>query len=268
MRIDEAVDIVKEQTGREAAICSLTGSRNHRLETEDSDYDFKAFVIPTMDDMYSRNEYFKGIKGEGYEIEVHDLRKLPDLLWKSNPSFLEAIFAAERYMCPEMEGLFYANRERISGMNIPYLYNSTTGMFHNKMKYLEKGTANTQHLIEMHGYDTKQAMHAHRMLCVIRWFIDHGSFEKALIYYDPVTGSFRREFFLDIRNGKYTLDEMRNMLEKLFAETEEHYRDRCLGSPADKEMDSAIRTGTKEFILRHTEMMGRRTGLKMHNGQM
>ena len=251
MNADEAVGMIEDVTGRTVAVCSLAGSRNHCLNTEGSDYDYRAFVIPTMDDMYERKEYFKEIKGTGYEMSVHDLRRLPDLLWKSNPSFLEIIFAPERYMHPCMEDLLYGNRERIAGMNIPYLYNSTTGMFRDKMKHLEKGTVSTQHLVEKHGYDTKQAMHAHRMLCLLRWFIDEGCFEKALRYDDTETGKTRRKFFLDIKNGKYGLSEMRGKLERLLADTEERYRDRCLGADADKEMNERVRAVIKEFILGH-----------------
>lgn len=121
MRISEAVETVEKQTRRNVAICSLVGSRNYGLHTEGSDHDLIAFVIPVLEDMYGRDEYFKEIKGDGYEIRVHDLRKLPDLLCKSNPSYMEIIFSRNNFMDGDMYLLLYENRERIAGMNLPYL---------------------------------------------------------------------------------------------------------------------------------------------------
>jgi predicted nucleotidyltransferase len=252
METCEATELAGKRAGREVAICSLVGSRCHNLHTETSDHDYIAFVMPSLEDMYERDEYYGEVKGNGFEIRIHDLRKLPDLLWKSNPSYLELIFSRDMYMCGTMRGLLYTNRERIAKMNLPYLYNSSIGQFHYRVKYLEKGTGNTQHLVKMFGYDTKQAAHAYRMLCMLQWFADGGNFEDALIYGDGA-GERRREHLLNIKKGRMTLSEMKEALEHKFTETEERYRNRYLNSEADRDMQEAIRTGVKEFILKRVE---------------
>ncbi|MCL2786139.1 MAG: nucleotidyltransferase domain-containing protein [Methanomassiliicoccaceae archaeon] len=253
MKVSEAAEIAEKQTRRNVAICSLVGSRNYNLHTESSDHDFIVFAMPTLDDMYERNEYLKEIKGDGYEIRVHDLRKLPDLLCKSNPSYVEIIFSRNNIMNGDMYSLLYDNRERIAGMNLPYIYASSVGMFLNRMKYLEKGTGNTQHLVDMHGYDTKQAMQAYRILSVLRWFADHRSFEKAIRYDDNGEGKEKRELLMDIRNGKFPLTEMRRMLDDYLRDTEDRYKKRYLDTAPDKEMMAAIRDGVKGFILSETK---------------
>ena len=58
-------------------------------------------------------------------------------------------------------------------MNLKYLYDACIGMHYNKMKYLEKGTEGTKHLVEKYGYDTKQAVHAWRILDFLRAFADN-----------------------------------------------------------------------------------------------
>jgi len=126
-------------------------------------------------------------------------------------------------------------------------------MFLNKMKYLERGTGTTQYLVERYGYDTKQAMHAYRILSTLQWFMDRGSFEKAIRYDDNAAGKERRELLLEIRNGKFTIGEMKEMLEKHLKVTEEKYRERYLKTESDREMTEKIRTGVKEFILNETK---------------
>ena len=256
MKVSEAVSMAEEQTGRSVAICSLTGSRNYSLSTDGSDHDIKAFVIPSLDDMYERSEYFKEIKGDGYEIRIHDLRRLPDLLWKSNPTYLEIIFSKEMYILDPLRDLLYRNRDRIAGMNLPYLYNSSIGLYRHEVKYIEKGTIGTQHLVERYGYDTKKAMHAYRSLYILQWFMDSGDLEKAIRYDDPVIGKGRREFFLNIKNGRSALDEVRKELEQLLNETEERCRDWYLKAETDREMEVKIRTEIKKFILDQPEIRG------------
>ncbi|MCL1984648.1 MAG: nucleotidyltransferase domain-containing protein [Methanomassiliicoccaceae archaeon] len=250
MRIDEAVEMVREQTGKAVAVCSLTGSRNQNLNSESSDHDMIAFVVPTLDDMYGRSEYFKEIKGKGFEINVHDLRKLPDLLWRSNPSALELLFSEERHMSGGLDTLLYGNRERIAGMNLPYLYNSSVGTCRHKMKSLEKGTISTQHLVQMYGYDTKQGMHALRMLHLLEWYADDGRFETAIRFDGTDKGKERREFLLSVRNGKFTLNEMKDAIENKIKDVEERYKERYMNAEPDREMIETIRTKVKEFVLR------------------
>jgi len=253
MKVSEAVETIEKQTRRNVAVCSLVGSRNYGLNTEGSDYDFIAFIVPTLEDMYGRDEYFKEIKGGGYEIRVHDLRKLPDLLCKSNPSYLELIFSRNNFMNGDMYTMLYEKRERIAKMNLPYLYSASVGIFLNKMKYLERGTGNTQDLVEKYGYDTKQAMHAYRILSVLQWFSDGGNFENAIRYGDTAAGKERRDLLLGIRNGKFTLNEMKDVLEERLKDTKERYKEKYLSAEADREMADAIRDGVKAFVISETK---------------
>ena len=249
MRASEAAEIIEERTGKEVAVCSLVGSRNYNLQTDGSDHDFTAFVVPTAEDMYERSEYFKEMKGDGWEINVYDLRRIPELLRRSNPAALEYAFSEDRVMCREMEDLLYGNRERIAGMNLPYLFNSAVGASIHKMNTLEKGTVSTQHLVEKYGYDTKQGTHAMRLLYMLQWYAEDGVFETALRYGGTATGRERREFLLSIRSGRFTLEEMKETIRSKKEEIEERFKQRYLDAEADTEMMDVVRTEVKNFIL-------------------
>ena len=75
-------------------------------------------------------------------------------------------------------------KDSIARMNLSYLYKACIGMHQNKMKLLEKGTSGTQHLVEKYGWDTKQGMHAYRVLDFLERFLETGfeDFKQAIKY--------------------------------------------------------------------------------------
>lgn len=74
---------------------SLVGSVNYNLHTETSDMDYKVFVIPSFDDLYFSRVYSESISTEEEDLEIHDIRKLDKMLYKSNVNFLEILFSEE-----------------------------------------------------------------------------------------------------------------------------------------------------------------------------
>jgi len=209
MNVHEANSLADIECDRDIDMIALTGSRNYNIHTELSDYDWIGFVTPTKDEMYHHKYYFKEFKGEfsrytgykdstapnDYSIRIHDLRKLPELLYKSNPSYLEILFSRDSWCRTELDVLFKMNDE-IARMNLPYMYNATIGIIHSKMSKLDKGTVSTQHLVDKFGYDTKQAMHAIRLTNVLYRFADNG-FER---YGECIKHEeYMRSFLLEIR---------------------------------------------------------------------
>ena len=96
--------------------------------------------------------------------DVHDIRKLALLLWKANINFIEVLFSEESRILAFNERMEHilGERERLARMNLPYLWNACQGMYFNKFRQLEKGTEETQHLVERYGYSTKEALHCYR----------------------------------------------------------------------------------------------------------
>lgn len=75
----------------------LYGSQNYGLQTETSDVDTKALIMPSMDEICSCQKYVKEIKipthDEEYEhCEIMDVRHFIDSLKKQNINFCEVLF--------------------------------------------------------------------------------------------------------------------------------------------------------------------------------
>ena len=74
---------------------ALVGSHNYSLNTPESDKDYKLFVLPTFDDLYSREDYTANINSEEEDIVVYDIRKLSSLFFKANVNYIEVLYSKE-----------------------------------------------------------------------------------------------------------------------------------------------------------------------------
>ena len=211
---------------RGVVLKALVGSHNYNLANEESDRDYKVFVSPTFEELYKGERYSKSIIGETEDNDIHDIRKLTDLLFKANINFLE-VLASNEIIIPEgneeIEQILSMKKE-IFKMNLPYLYDSCRGMHYNKMKLLEKGTSGTQHLVDKYQYDTKQALHAYRVMDFIYkyWLSGFDDFDGALRYEGEDL-----ETMLIIRHGGLTLEQYKEFVNKYFEQVftplREHY---------------------------------------------
>jgi len=208
-----------ESLAREPVYWCLVGSHNYNLNTEDSDTDYKVFVAPTFKDLYDGSQYSKSHTGVDLDYSVHDIRKLPRLLWKSNLNFIEALFSEELKIChigsentvEMIMGNILNRRDSLARMNLPYLWNACIGMYFNKFKLLEKGTEGTQCLVERYGYDTKQAQHCYRCLDFLERYCarDFMHFKSAITYEDGPD----RDLMMEIRQGSFPLKDFEMLVE-------------------------------------------------------
>ena len=201
---------------RKMVFKALVGSHNYNLNTAESDKDYKVFVLPTFEDLYNQKMYANQTVGETEDIHIHDIRKFPSLLYKANINFLEVLFSNEITISSDLSrtqetliNLIFNRKNDIAVMNLPHLFNSCGGMHLNKMKMLYKGTEGTQHLVDAFGYDTKQALHAYRVLNFICKFAesDFKDFEGAMTYSDE-----ERKFMLDIKGGFFNAQTYENFV--------------------------------------------------------
>lgn len=206
---------------RRPVVKCLVGSHNYNLAEEGSDRDYKVFVLPTFDDLYRGNTYSKSIIGDAEDWDVHDVRKVVHLWWKANLNFIEVLYSTDVQFlsdAPELKRI-WDMRDRIVRMNLPYLYKACEGMYYNKMKYLEKGTEGTQHLVERYGWDTKQGMHAYRILDFVMRFAqtDFDDFQRAMTYVNVA-----RQFPLAIKHGAYDLTSFRDLVDEKYEQFKEY----------------------------------------------
>lgn len=232
---------------RKIAIHALVGSRNYNVQSKDSDSDYKYFVFPTLNDLYDGKYFTYSKTSETKDFTIHDIRKLPVFLYKSNINFLEVLFSNELYMTDYLwENLFPISND-IAKMNIPYLFNSCMGTYTNEIKNIKKGTEKTKILVEQYGYDLKCACHAYRVLNFLERFksTEFKDFGKALWYID---GETDRRIIMNIKAGKYTFSEVSEVLQDKYIELNK-YIDSYYAIPVDKPMESRLKSIVKNAVI-------------------
>lgn len=230
---------------------ALVGSHNYNLNTESSDKDYKAFVAPTFDDLYSGNKHSNQIITETEDYSVHDIRKLPELLFKANINFMEVLASDKIYLgnvhMAELEGL----KDHIFRMNLPQFYKACHGMFRQKMGLLRKGTEGTQHLVDEFGYDTKQALHAYRSIRVPVDFEATGfnDFHSAIRY-----SGEEQKFMMSIRNGFFELEVFENFIEHYYESTFLKLDGKYISQPVDMNLKDELESIVKEAVEKHVHI--------------
>jgi uncharacterized protein len=231
--------------GRKIVLSSLVGSWASNLNTVTSDKDWKYFVAPTFDDLYTEKMFSTAKVSETLDYDVHDIRQLTNLLWKANLNFIVVLFGYKVSCVPELDWIF-SEAEELATINLPYFYNSAMGMHYEKMKAVRelKATGNTQVLVDKFGYDTKQACHAMRCLYVLERFTITQDMRKALWFEE---GGYRNDL-IDIKSGKFSLENFEDMVKVWIYDNASNVKEfyhNCLPNETLKEKaESRI----KEFI--------------------
>lgn len=210
----------EEFGGRTFALKALTGSHNYLLNGENSDRDYKYFVFPTFDDLYHSKYFSTSFNSPELDYTVHDVRKLPELFFKSNLNFLEVLFSSDVECCPSLSFLFH-KRNAIAKMNLPALYNACIGMHKQKRYGMTKGESpQAVESISRFGYDVKQVMHSYRVLDFLHRFAGNGfaDFGKALRYKNG-DGDYLRQ----LKTGYLSKYEAEMMLDNALALLEDSY---------------------------------------------
>lgn len=242
-----------DHEGRKEVFRALVGSHNYNLNTSESDRDYKVFVLPTFDDLYSDIKYSKSHIGKDEDLDVHDIRKLSTLLYKANVNFLELLFTEELILgtgthkiTQDLVSEIYKMRDNIARMNLQNLYSTCIGTFNQRMKSLNKGTEGTQHLVDKYGYNTKEAMHAIRTLNFIKRYADNNftDFKSALWYKndDPIRG-----LLLGIKNGTISKERFEKYAQSTLEATMNIY------GPIYKEKN--FDEVTNEYLIRIIKLM-------------
>lgn len=234
---------------RNVVLKALVGSHNYNLNTEESDMDYKVYVTPTFEELYNNKRFQKSIvkHTDGNDYDIHDIRKLPELLFKSNLNYLETFFSKDIFLgSKEMQDL-YDLRNDIFNINLPTLFKSCGGTFLQKMKLLPKGTEGTQHLVDMFGYDTKQAQHAYRNLnfCVRYAETDFKDVERALRY----TGE-DLEFMMTIKGGEFLQDNFERFVYFYHDSRFVHLKEKYLAQPVNYELKEHIDNQIMKLVKR------------------
>lgn len=241
--------------GREAVLAARVGSWNYRLNDECSDEDFKFFVLPILDDLYANKMYHTSIVGAKIDYSAHDVRKIRDLLFKANIAYLE-VFESDQleydaFEHPEMHAIVGMKKD-IYKMNLPYLYTACMGQHFGKIDRLNKATEGTEHLLQLYGYNTKEALHAYRNVDFLVRFAETGfrDFRKALKY---ASGEYSE--MIGIKHGRLTRQEFLEKSAKRKSEAERYqslYYDQPILHEVKEKIDSLIKQLVNRSVVKNT----------------
>ena len=207
--LEQRSDVMTE---RKEIFRALVGSHNYNLNNRDSDKDYKVFMMPTFNDLYSGKQYSSDIIREDADYNYHDIRKLPDLLFKANINFIEVLFSQEYSFAGSKEKQFFdtlfEKREELAAMNLPYLYNACIGMALNKMKMIHK-FSDSNEKYKQFGYNIKEVTHAFRVLNFLVRYSRTNNFADSL-YCRPESDSYY--FLMKLKEGKFSEEEAKSLV--------------------------------------------------------
>ncbi|UCZ55360.1 nucleotidyltransferase domain-containing protein [Bacillus shivajii] len=236
--------------GRRVVFQFTAGSHNRNLNDQDSDVDYKYFVLPTKEDLYSSKVFKKFEANDHEDVDVQDVRRLEKLFYQSNMSYLDLLFSIniKTFGFSEAKQLI-ALRDSISRMNLPNLYSSSIGMFTQNMKTLHKPTSEkTKALIETNGYHTKKAMLAYHFISFLVKFHEQQFHNYGrCIWYEGE----EREFMLAIKRGDVSFNEFVKLAtrkEKQAKSLETDYKTNAINNKTLEQLKNLLR----RLVFHHT----------------
>jgi len=190
------------------------------------------FYIGLGQDISSQTkEVMKEIDGIMWDCVYYELQKFVKLLLKGNPNILSLLWIKpEHYLLISKFGKMLLENKR-SFLGKEALYTSFMGyaneqlkrMTHFKIKgYMGK---KRKYLVDKYGYDTKNAAHLIRLLITGTEILNTGI---PKIFRDRDTS-----MLLDIKTGKWSLEEVKDFAEKLFRNAKKAYAKSTLPDESD-----------------------------------
>lgn len=183
-KVKEAYDFV-ESLGFKVWVVNLYGSQNYNMATAGSDYDFKAVVFPTLDDVVAnRDPVSKVYNFQGGQVDVKDVRLMWNNYKKQNPNFMETLFTPYFYVNPA----FLREWLQVRGMANEVAYadpvramNAMVGMAMEKCHALCHPYESKVELLKERGYDAKQLSHEYRLKFMLEKFVNRWSYGSLLL---------------------------------------------------------------------------------------
>lgn len=164
----------------------LYGAQNYKLDREDSDYDFKAVVVPSLSDLVRHTQpvSLSVPLSDGALCDVKDLRLMVKQWQKAAPNFLEILFSDCQLVTDFGKALgfdwFVKNRERIAHANEPSCVKAMYGMLLEKEHALFKDYPAQKAEVDKYGFSGKQLSHMFRMFELMRDY-KRKDFKSALV---------------------------------------------------------------------------------------
>lgn len=195
------------------------------------DIDTMAICVPPNDYYYGLRTFgsrgTQEIAQDQWDIVVYEARKAIGLLKGGNPNVLSLLWLDSDYYfytsTTNAGEHLIANRDMFAGKHV---YNAFTGYARGQLKRMEKGAyqgymgVERKAIVDQFGFDTKHGSHCIRLLRMGVEFLLDGRLNVHRHNIDA-------QELIDIKQGKWSLDEVKECAEDLFQQS----RDTLVVSP-------------------------------------
>lgn len=241
--------------GRRVVMRALCGSACQGLSTPSSDLDWKGLFLPSADDLMESRIFKHTGSGDDDDYDDHDIRTFPDLLWKSNPSYLEILFPADARFSddPSDAGVAKAlkewsdRREDVARMNLPYLWNASWGIM-----TAMRARAKDDHT----PVGDKKAAHALRVCMMLDRYAENGFADYASCCRLP---DDMRSVVMDVKTGVIDRAEADSLIDGWAVRAESHRRE-YLDAEPDRELFGRLKNGLYAAVWNRVRRDGYRGG--------
>lgn len=162
---------ILEKKGYNVLYIGLYGSQNYLADNKESDFDAKAIISLSVEDLLKKNTVSEIFEFEGKgQVEIKDIISYTKLVEKGNHSFLEPI-----------ETNYFIGNKFLRSL---YLKKSTPnlrgvlGNMQNKYDNLKHRHPSRKNIIDRYGYDPKQLHHLLRLYLLLEENLNMSSEEQ------------------------------------------------------------------------------------------
>ena len=240
----------------------IFGSQNYDLDiyTDDykSDIDFKAVIIPTLDDLvYNCKPISTTIEYNGGQIDLKDIRSWVDTLVKANPAYIETLYTSlgiidedyREYIIPILRlrfALLYSLRAQFA--------RAVYGMARAREAAFEHPCPSCISDIEKYKYSRKQLHHIVRFFYLLYGYVYDG-------YLSLEPTEEQKTFLLDIKIGKYKYEDACKIRDE-YIQKLKILKDAYLDSIDEKTINYKV----KEYVLENARKVIKKSIIKEAKG--
>lgn len=166
------------------------GSQNYGVATETSDWDTKAIIVPSYEELVLRPPVSREIHLKNEEhCEVKDIREIVNMFKKQNINFLEILYTEYKWLNPEYkdqwEYCFEKNREIITHYDTNKTVKSICGQ--------------AIHTLKQNPTDGKKVANGYRLLRFLQDYLAGINYKDCIVLPEK-----ERQRIIDFKTGKIT----------------------------------------------------------------